>query len=368
MKTLILNQYMKNFTGSEINAVQLADCLQKRGEQVDIGTFIIKDPICSVLKQYNINTLNLYGDHFQADYDLVWAHHAPTLTYYLYYYEVAKPKVIFSSLSTIINLEAPPFYIDEIPLFLSHNPVNTKTLVANGVPQEKIHYFPNYAPSYFFDQPRETHHPSPRKIAVISNHPPIELRCFAQLVKTRNVDIRFIGVEDKSVFIDENVLNEFDLVVTIGKTVIYCFAMKIPVYCYDHFGGPGYITPENFEMSREHNFSGLGFNRFLNAEELEKDIFSQYRDAVEHLDYLHEQCRTKFNLERNLDVLMQRVEKLPELDIVQFRKRNSLAKRTYGAYMDAFNEMESFRNRQLSVSRRVFNYLLRKVRKYVKWI
>jgi hypothetical protein len=41
---------MKNFTGSEINAIQLADCFQKRGDQVDIGTFIIKDPIKSIQK------------------------------------------------------------------------------------------------------------------------------------------------------------------------------------------------------------------------------------------------------------------------------------------------------------------------------
>jgi hypothetical protein len=158
--------------------------------------------------------------------------------------------VIYSSLSTIINLEAPPFYIDEIPLFLSHNPVNTEILITNGIPKEKIHYFPNYAPRPFFAQSREVYKSSPQKIAVVSNHPLEKLRHFAKKVKGKQVDVRFIGVKDKSVFVDENVLKEFDLVITIGKTIFYCFAMKIPVYCYDHFGGPGYITPDNFEMSR----------------------------------------------------------------------------------------------------------------------
>jgi RNAse (barnase) inhibitor barstar len=109
----------------------------------------------------------------------------------------------------------------------------------------------------------------------------------------------------------------------------------------------------------------LGFNRFLNAKELEQDIINNYQDAIEDLDYLHEQCRTQFDLSKNLDVLMKRIKTLPEMDIIQFRKRNSLAKRTYGAYMDAFNEIERLKREQANLPRRIRRYLLRSVKKHI---
>ena len=366
MKVLILNQLIVNFTGSEINAVQIAKALGAKGHRVDIGTFIFRNPLKKIADQQNLHVFNLISHSFDSDYDLIWAHHAPTLTYFLYHHAVSSPKLIFSSLSTIINLEAPPLYIDEIPLFLSHNPVNSRILISNGVPEDKIYYFPNFASAQFFSHPRSDFAFTPKKIAVVSNHPPQELRKFAALAKKRNAVVEFIGIEDKPVYVDEQLLGEFDLVITIGKTVFYYFAMKIPVYCYDHFGGPGYIKPKNFEMSREHNFSGLGFNRFLDAKELAADIFSGYAEATQRLDYLNEKCFMYFNLEKNLDALLERIEGLPSLDVAHFRRNNSLAKRTYGAYMNVFWELESLKNKHLSIEKRVFNYLIRKVWKYLK--
>ena len=33
-------------------------------------------------------------------------------------------------------------------------------------------------------------------------------------------------------------------------------SMGLPLYCYDHFGGPGYININNIEHNTYFNFSG----------------------------------------------------------------------------------------------------------------
>jgi hypothetical protein len=46
--------------------------------------------------------------------------------------------------------------------------------------------------------------------------------------------------------------------VTIGKTVQYALVAGVPVYCYDTFGGPGWLSPENVEAAAANHFSGAG--------------------------------------------------------------------------------------------------------------
>jgi len=35
----------------------------------------------------------------------------------------------------------------------------------------------------------------------------------------------------------------------------------VPVYLYDHFGGCGWLTEDNFALAEWHNFSGRGFGK-----------------------------------------------------------------------------------------------------------
>ncbi len=80
-----------------------------------------------------------------------------------------------------------------------------------GVPSEKIFIFPNYAPENYYLAKRKKLPDNPQKIAIISNHPPQEMRDFSQKAFTRNIDVCFIGMDDNFQFVNQELLNQYDL-------------------------------------------------------------------------------------------------------------------------------------------------------------
>lgn len=335
MKVLVTNQSIKYYSGSEINAVQICEALKSREIEADIGTFIFGSPLSQVVSKKGIKVINLL-DAFDEplNYDLVWAHHAPTLAELLYKKNISDTKIIFSSLSPIVPLECVPVFHQDIHYFLSHSNENFKVMIRDGVAAEKIHYFPNYVPEKFFSMARTAHNPVIRTVAVISNHVPAEVRDFAGIARSNNIHVTFYGFEDKQAYVDENLLLKYHLVISIGKTVQYCLGLKIPVYIYDHFGGPGYLTGENYEFSEVNNFSGRKSEIIRNGAELFEDIVTGYPKNLGLLDELFERCHRDFCLESNLDKLLSDVKGIPVTNIKTFRSRNTLAERVYASYLE----------------------------------
>lgn len=122
----------------------------------------------------------------------------------------------------------------------------------------------------------------------------------------RECSIDYIGVQHTPRFVDEKLLEQYDLVITIGRTVQQCFALKVPVYVYDYFGGPGYITKENFELAEMNNFSGRGFNR-KNVEELCEDIVTNYEGHLCMLDWLNDIARSEYSYEVNFEKIYSKL-------------------------------------------------------------
>lgn len=322
--------------------MQLCEGLRSLGVQAEIGTLVLGSPMRELAAEKGIVIHNLFTSDLETfDYDVIWAHHAPVLAYLLFKKQVADTKIIFSSLSSILPLEAPPIFYNDLRYFLSHNPVNTKALVNAGVPEQQIHYFPNFAPQKFFSAARKQFNEFPKKIAIVSNHPPKEIREFAAIAQDHHILVDIIGIEDKPVFVDEQFLSNYDLVITIGKTVQYCFALKIPIYCYDHFGGPGYIDNENFEFCRTHNFSGKATNIFRDKNELYLDILENYRASVKNLDFLYQEAIDQFCLESNLKKILQDIDTIPITNINGFRARNLLSERVYDGHLELLQSIFS---------------------------
>jgi O-antigen biosynthesis protein len=350
MKFLILNHFIQSFTGSEINAVQLSLALKAMGHEADIATFTYGPPLRNVVETNNIKVIELLtDDRSLLKYDVIWAHHAPVLTHLLFKWNISHCRILFSSLSTFAPLESPPVYVNDIHCYLSHNLINTACLTRNGVPAERIHYFPNYAPERFFSYHKKNEFHNPLRIAVVSNHPVPELRNFAEIVRQKGHNVDFIGYMDHPIFVDDVMLIQYDLVITIGKTVRYCFALKIPVYCYDHFGGPGYIDDENYELAKNHNFSGRGFNRQLTRERLCRDIMSRFAAARNNLELLYDKAKQHFCLETNLTKLLEKIPDIPVTDIESLKRNNSLAARMNDTYIDQLKHGLHLQNLLVSV-------------------
>lgn len=343
MKFLVLNYMINMFSGSEINAIQLCEGLRNLGHEADIGTFVLGSPLQEVVKQHEINVIELLKiESERLDYDVIWAHHSPVLAYLLFKKNISNCRVIYSSLSPIEPLEAPPMFYKDISFFLSMSSVNTSVMEKNGVPAEQIHYFPNYAPDSFFIQPGNEYPNTPQKIAIISNHPPQEIIDFSTIAREQGIQVDIIGLEHTPVFVDDVFLKQYDLVITIGKTVIYCFALRIPIYCYDRFGGSGFITPQNFDKNMDCNFSGRGIDRKLDGPSIYQDIIYNYADALSFLNYLYIKSGEHFHFENNLSKVLEFIPDIPIINIERFRSQHSLDERLYDIFLSRQWDIEIY--------------------------
>jgi hypothetical protein len=336
MRFLVLNHFFGEFTGSEINALQLCVALREAGHVADIGTFELRGPLLERARKHGIQLHNLAEDDGPAlDYEVIWAHHSPVLTQLIFRRALVPCRVLFSSLSPLTAMESPPSYFADLDRLLAHSPFNVDYLQGLGLPTERIRYFPNFAPEAFFSLQRPANQRGLQRIVVVSNHPPEEVRAMAVIARESGMHVDFIG-QDSPVFVDETVLPGYDLVVSIGKTVPYALAQRVPVYCYDHFGGPGYLTAENFERARHGNFCGRSFWRKLTALELYEDIRAGYALATgATLDFLHDKARTLFSLESNLASLCVELESMPVTDLGGLRQRHAIAGRLNDIYMQS---------------------------------
>ena len=83
----------------------------------------------------------------------------------------------------------------------------------------------------------------------------------------------------------------------------YCFALKVPVYCYDHFGGPGWLSADNLDLAGQKNFSGRGFAR-KTSEVIAQEIVNGYQESLLGLDALRNHAANHQDLRKNLALLL----------------------------------------------------------------
>lgn len=112
---------------------------------------------------------------------------------------------------------------------------------------------------------------------------------------------------------DTSLIGQYDVVISIGRTVQCCFAHGVPVYCYDHFGGPGYIDPQLADKHGECNYSGRSDAHIRTAHELKEDIVSGFCDAVRNLDFLKQYAQKKFSFDTLFESLFNEIESLNPL-------------------------------------------------------
>lgn len=327
---------MINFAGSEINALQLCLALRNIGMQVDVATFFYDYPIKELYENNAIQVFELFKNDLDLEkYDLLWTHHNPTLDHLIFGGLPLRGshKIIFSTLGALEPLEAPPYYHEELKIILSNSIGNTNELVKQGVKKEKIVYFPNFAPREYFENSSEATPKKLKKIAFISHHMPDEIKDFISISKSVGLDVEHIGLGGKPRYVDPNLIRQFDLIISIGKTVQYCFALRIPIYCYDHFGGPGYLNRDNIESAKSYNFSGRGINRKLTGKGLLDDISLNFEKSCKNLDFLFNYALENFNLEKNLNEIIKLVNLSEAIDLSQIRIKYPLVNRKHIGYL-----------------------------------
>ena len=115
--------------------------------------------------------------------------------------------------------------------------------------------------------------------------------------------------------------------VPFGKPVQYAFACGVPVFCYDHFGGPGYLSAESFEAAESRNFSGRCRPGARAPEVLAREILDDYAKGLAFAGReLPERFRLVHELDRLLEMPVQpNAEKARRLEAVVARVRREAA-------------------------------------------
>ena len=317
-KVLLTNYFIREFTGSEMAIFDLAREFLKRGYDVTIGAFIFSDPLLSEFASLGVTLLDLNNastEHFS----LIWAQHFITLDTCLIDSGITADKIIYSSLSPYESLESPPVSVKYVNLFLANSSETKNVLVSMGLDECDVIIFPNPVNQSFFSK-KKINSQGLKRLAIVSNHIPTEIEQVAEQLRQKGVEVKEFGMLHEFVLITPEVLNNFDAVITIGRTVQYCLAMGIPIYCYDRFGGPGWINIDNIDRAALYNFSGRCVGTKKQADDIESELINNFETTQTQAKFYEEYAKLHFDLENQLDRVLGSLISGQKTDIEQCPK------------------------------------------------
>lgn len=303
---------LTEYGGSEISSFEIAQALRNLGYQVKLVALEIGEPFIGELElaQFDYLDVSKQPDLIRdQQVELLWvSHHVIAYSLLLKFNLNAKISV-YSSLSYFEPLEAPPLSGLGFSKYLA-NSIENYNYVCQNYPAlaEKFTVFPNSCPKEYFDiyESRKTviSQRNLSSLLVVSNHVVPEVAEMITLLRDRGYVVDLIGVQGVVKKITANILAKYSAVFSIGKTVQYALACGTPIFCYDHYGGPGWINLDNFSSASEKNFSGRCTPFRLSAHQLVDRIINGFEIALLNVERLNELAKNEFDLEANLRLLL----------------------------------------------------------------
>ena len=329
-KILITNHFLKEFSGSEIAVYDVAKEFITLGFKVTLGSFTFVSPLKDLFDELDCNfiDLNKIDDSYDDKFDIIWAQHFTTIDKILLETKISSNFIIYSSLSPYEALESPPLSSQKINLFLANSFETRDKLLDMGLSSESIYILPNPVSDDFF-RININSLDKLERIAIVSNHIPDEIRKAISYLKNDNIDVVLYGIEGVFELITPNILEQYDAVITIGRTVQYCLSMGIPVYCYDRFGGCGWITSTNIEEASKFNFSGRCTNRKLNVNEIIKEIKENFNIAKSNIDSNRKFAEENYKLKYHLSYILNYINSSSVNYNIDFFRNVALRQKKY---------------------------------------
>lgn len=312
-KFLITQPMIRSFCGSTMVTLELAEYLTLVGAKVTVYTNIALPPALAYFEEAKIKVISSRDEHklLLKDFDYVWVH---SLTFPQETLEELKhlpkkvPAFVFLHMSPLeyIPDEHPWIYNLENSLSSLSLYISEKTLESNekyGLPP-RTGLFRNPTPLSFRELANRKISKTLKKVLIVSNHPPVEVIEAREQLTSKGIQVDIYGEgQDRYAPLSPEIMKKYDAIITIGKTVQYCIVGSLPVYVYDWFGGPGWLTKSNYEKTKKNNFSGRPFSK-KSGKEIAEEIIDGYADALEfHLGYLAEH-KDEFIIDNALNVVL----------------------------------------------------------------
>ncbi|GAA5622931.1 D-inositol-3-phosphate glycosyltransferase [Brucella sp. NBRC 12952] len=338
-----------DYSGAEITVIDISKTLISLGYNVTICSFSIGEKFLSIIKDIGCNykDISFFDSMIETKiYDLAWLHHHTTAYSLILNKRIKLNKIIYSSLSAIEPLESALITTVAVDLYLVNSKENYDYFLCHYPAYEgKVIVFENSCPEDYWSQEYESKR-ALNRIAIISNHIPAELLSSAeQLSQSLKVDI--YGIGHKQTLITRRVLEQYDAIITIGKTVNYCLALGIPVYNYDHFGGDGWLSTKNFDTNRYFNFSGRGSRGRVTQDCIVKEIVNENLTSRHEISLLRNISKEYFCLEINVKNALEKVSitdhRMQRISITDLNATLNLTKTSIKNREIANNFQESLR-------------------------
>lgn len=292
----ISQAHLVSYGGSEMVTLELAEHFAAAGSKVTIGTWSVGTPVLSHLTdRAGISYFDIEDDRLSDllqsnPPQLAWIHHQIVPQWLLR--NPGQTTFVFNHMSSVHPLESSWSTVVEAKLaglHLYNSPETLEAHLTDGAAMfdpARMKVFANPAPDDFGAAAKPSRGMK-QLIGVVSNHVPGEL---AEVLENPPAHVEFLPIGSGDVAnsvaarVTPETLAALDGVVTIGKTVQYAMLAGVPVYCYDKFGGPGWLDAGNFALAEFHNFSGRGFPAKSSediADELARGIAAATDFAVE---------------------------------------------------------------------------------------
>ena len=315
MNILFTGFYFDGWHGSMIHICEIAEYLSSQGHRCYCASVSITDEVVHFAHSKGLELHLPQELPLDISYDIVWAYHFPILPY-LISRGLQYGKIHIGCLSGILPLEVPPLFYKECALLSAMSEKTKDKLVSiYQIPADKIYVLKNLLPDKFTASYTPPEYIL-KKIIVVSNHIPPEIRELTQHLPEIQID--FFGQGEKTYQpITPEILSGYNVVISIGKTVQYALGMGIPVYNYDHFGGSGYITLQNYKKEEFHNYSGRSFCRKISAREIARELTDNYLSTLEQASALRQMAIKNYLLSTHIDEIMQILQQSPQSTIAQ---------------------------------------------------
>lgn len=324
---LITQPAIRSINGSTIVTLELAQELKKCGASVTIYTCDYANPAKTIFKKHNNIQIDQARDNpnYQlSDFDYIWVHSQiiplsiiKKLSQKL---PTKLPAFIFLHMSGMdwIPDEKPWIYnlenqLSSLSLFICEEVEDVNQPILNSkIPTS---YFRNPAPATYKNRSTK---PSDhlQKLLIVSSHPPKEVLEAKQILESEhNIEVDILGEgQEKYELFSKKLLEQYDAVLTIAKTVQYCLLSGTPVYIYDAYGGgPGWLNEKNFKNSKIRNFSGYqndkhpdyegGAFHYKTSNQIVNELLNGYHDSL----LFHQKHQKNFITDFTIDSVLPQI-------------------------------------------------------------
>ena len=291
--------------------LDIAKVFQDQGIETVCATFQLADPMYSLLTENNIEVVDVIKQPQSIagrSFDLIWAHHWPVLGFCIYELNTKYGSLVCSSLSSYEPLEMISLTYNIAHVLVCNSEETKSAHIADNIKttDSNIHVLKNSLPNEWF-----TGSASPKtrlsKLAIVSNHVPTEVKLATEELNKLGIRVTTIDLESIQKNVSPELLKEYDAVVSIGHTVQKCLALGIPIFCYDRFGGPGWIVNSNIDKAEQLNFSGRCCDQKLSSAEITAEIQKGFLACATQLETNRNTAKSRYRLSRNIQPILNSI-------------------------------------------------------------